>query len=235
MKRTILAAVLLAGTAMTSPASAVTFDSIGDTSGAILFNGIIEGVVQPGLTASITYSVVSINTATNDWTISYSVTNTSSDPVTASRVSTFGFNTDPNLVPFDGPQDTGTTRILTGSAYLGVDAGNVAQLGSVEFCATDLNGTCSGGGNGGTLIGATSTGTFLLDFAAGNPLTSITLDDFTVRYQSIAGVCNGCSGSGVQAVPGPIVGAGIPGLIAALGGMYGLNFYRRRRNGSLPA
>jgi hypothetical protein len=33
-----------------------------------------------------------------------------------------------------------------------------------------------------------------------------------------------------QAVPGPIAGAGIPGLIAALGGMFGLNRYRRRRN-----
>lgn len=33
----------------------------------------------------------------------------------------------------------------------------------------------------------------------------------------------------VAVVPGPVVGAGIPGLLAALGGMWGLNRYRRRR------
>jgi hypothetical protein len=46
----------------------------------------------------------------------------------------------------------------------------------------------------------------------------------------------GTVGATLAHVPGPIVGAGIPGLVAALGGMCGLNFWRRRRNNShLPA
>jgi hypothetical protein len=41
-------------------------------------------------------------------------------------------------------------------------------------------------------------------------------------------------GGGAVSVPGPVVGAGLPGLAAM--GMFGLNFWRRRRNGgSLPA
>jgi hypothetical protein len=40
----------------------------------------------------------------------------------------------------------------------------------------------------------------------------------------------------IAAVPGPIVGAGIPGIVAACGGLFGLNFWRRRRNGAtIPA
>jgi hypothetical protein len=37
------------------------------------------------------------------------------------------------------------------------------------------------------------------------------------------------------AVPGPIVGAGLPGIIAACGMMFGLNRWRRKRNGEVTA
>jgi hypothetical protein len=58
-------------------------------------------------------------------------------------------------------------------------------------------------------------------------------------YLQFTGIGGGTSGYGgnlsvfatsVPPVPGPIVGAGIPGLIAALFGMIGLRTYRRRRS-----
>jgi hypothetical protein len=54
-------------------------------------------------------------------------------------------------------------------------------------------------------------------FADGSPITG------PVDYTTVS-------------VPGPIVGAGVPGLVAACGGLFGFNFFRRRRNnGGLPA
>jgi hypothetical protein len=122
--------------------------------------------------------------------------------------------------------------------------GQIPQIQmAVDFCATAGSDNCSGGGGGGlwnTLGSNFTAGSFLLDFdgqATFNE-TQITLSDFYVRFQSVGyyGDTSGSDTGTTVSVPGPIVGAGLPGLVAALGGMYGLNFYRRRRNNShLPA
>ena len=145
-------------------------------------------VVIPGLTSTlkITFNGFSGNTAT----FSYEVANTSSAPITASRVSIFGFNTNPDI---SGGSATGTF------ASVNAGSGNVPNFGNVEVCFGGSN--CAGGGGGGVNLGSTGTGTFTLNF--GSALTELTLSNFYVRYQSIAGAGNTTSAIGRQTPPVP--------------------------------
>lgn len=160
-----------------------------------------------GLTASIdyynflfTYDGSSQTTLTFD----FNVRNTSSSPVSTSRVSTMGFNTTPDIL------SASVSGIFSNADTSG---GNVPNQGFVEFCFSNVN--CAGGGGGGVTIGNSALGAASLLFA-GN-VASLDFDMFTVRYQSltcIAGFSGNCPGSasgrGHESVPEP----GMVGLLA---------------------
>lgn len=214
MRKILFSAILATAAFAAQPAAAVvTFDSAGDTSGTINFNGIVNGAVQPGLTSSLSLTLNSI--VNGVFTFGYSLTNTSSAPITASRVSGFGFNSTPNA------QATGNS--VTGTFSNVTLNGNVPQLGQFDICVSNVN--CAGGASGGVLFGQTGTGTLTLNFGAGT--TSITLDDFYVRYQSIVGATGGDSGSGspIPPIPEPATWMMIVGGFGALG-----SIMRRRGN-----
>lgn len=150
------------------------------------YDGYSSGTTISGLTGSTTFTLTGING--NTYTFDYSVTNTSSAPVSDSRISSFAFNTDPNLT---GATSTGAFSFSTlNSTYPN-------GIGSVDACFKDAKtGSCSGGGSGGLTIGQTGSGSLSLSFAS--PVSSLTLSDFFVRYQSINGVkgISSASGSG---------------------------------------
>jgi hypothetical protein len=143
-----------------------------------------------GLTSDITFTIAAISGST--YTLNYLIDNTSTSPITASRVSVFGFNTDPNY----------TSASVTG-VFDTVSSGNVPNIGSVELCATDVN--CAGGGSGGVwtnTAASDSDGVLTLNFASAG---DITLDNFFVRYQSIdgAGAVTSAVGRPTDALPEP--------------------------------
>jgi len=220
MKQKLAMAAAALTILVSAPASAATylFDSVGDQY-VINFNGFFDTTNVPGLTAQVTYTLTGLSG--NTATFAYIVDNTSSAPVTASRISTFGFNIDPNF------QSVGT---VTGAVYPNVSSGNIPNaLPNVEFCLT-AGPNCSGGASGGVGISdPNATGTFQFNFAAAP--TTITLSDLYVRYQSIDAPSlniNGGSATGIPVgvVPEPATWAM---MLAGFFGMGALLRSQRRR------
>lgn len=229
------AAVGLALSATPALADAITLDAsnIGQ-SYTFTYDGYSSGTSVSGLTASTTFTLTGISG--NQYTFGYSVSNTSTDPID-SRVSSFGFNTDPTIT---GANSTGAF------SYTTLDGSYPNGIGAIDVCFKDANtGSCSGGGSGGLTDGQTGTGTFTLSFSS--PVTSLELSDFYVRYQSISGAGNITSASGSGTLTGSSSTSGTtttsggtdvpePGMLGLMGsGLLALAFVRRRRNAAKRA
>lgn len=203
MKRIFLTFAALAAAAFTTPALAdtITVDpSDVGTTYTLNYNGFVdnESNTVDGLSSTITLTL----TAASDtaYTFAYTVENTSSDPVTGSRVSGFSLNTDPTI---SSASSTGAFSYATvGSTYPN-------GIGAVDVCFKDAStGSCAGGGGGGLTLGESGSGTFTLNFA--DATDSITLSDFYVRYQSITGVSGVTSASGAGTVSSTSGGTAVP-------------------------
>jgi hypothetical protein len=182
----------------------IAFDGYGDNPGLM---------VIPNLTSTLKLDFIS-STGTA-YTFGYTLTNTSTAPQTGSRVSIFGFNTDPNRTggTVNGDFDT-------------VGSGNVPNFPvNIEFCAKDGGGSnnCAGGGNGGAVLGDPATGQFTLTF--GSSQSSITLSDFVVRYQQV----NSTSGSAIGRQTAPVPEPGTWAMMLLGFGAVGFSLRSARR------
>lgn len=230
-----LAALALASLPGIAQADMITLDS-GDvgTSFTVDYDGFTGSGEVDGLSAQIQFTL----TAATDlsYTLSYSATNTSTSPITDSRISGFGFNTDPSI---SGATSTGTFSVTALSS-------NVPNVGSVDVCFKGGGGTnsCAGGGGGGVSYGDTGTGTLTLSFAS--PITSLTLSDFFTRYQSISGAGSVTSAVGSGTLTGTSGGTTStssgatpvpePGMVGLFGlGVGALMLRRRRKVAAVPA
>jgi hypothetical protein len=227
--RLLLLALAFAFTVVaTSVADPITVS--GGGSFIVTFGGAapINGPLIPGLTAEATFSgftftpVTLAGTPYTNVTFNVLVHNTSSSPITDSRIAIMAFNTNPNIV-LDPP--TAATSTVTG-AYSKVASGNFPYgVGTVEFCFTAVN--CAGGASGGVGYGATASVTASLYFLG--TINSLTFDNIYIKWQSVD--CPTCS---PPIRDGSFGGVGTPipepATLTLMGsGLLGLWYGRRRR------
>lgn len=224
----------IAATATLAFAAPAFADSItlgsGDigSSFSLNYDGFSGGTAISGLTGSTTFTLTGVSG--NDYSFDYSVANTSSAPVTDSRISSFAFNTDPTI----------SSATSTGAfAYTTLSSNYPNGIGTVDVCFKDAQtGSCAGGASGGLTLGQSGTGSFTLSFSA--PVSALTLSDFYVRYQSITGVpgISSASGAGTMTTTsggstgGSTGGTPVPepGMLGLLGAsLLGLAMARRRK------
>jgi len=154
------------------------------TSYTVNYDGFADGSVIDGLSGT---AVLTLKESDGSrYTFDYTLTNTSSDPIDESRVSIFGFNTDPTIASASA---TGLFDMVATNANV------PSGFGTVDVCFKGAGGknSCSGGGGAGLKMGESGSGTLTLNFSS--LVNELTLSDFFVRYQAIEGA--GAPGSAI--------------------------------------
>ena len=167
----IAIAALLSASAASANIITVGSGDVGQ-SYTVNYDGFSDGKVIDGLTGQTTFKLTGVTG--NSYSFDYQVANTSSDPIDSSRISIFGFNTDPNI---SSASSTGL--------FDQVASGNVPSgFGQVDLCFKGAGGNnCSGGAGEGVQMGDSTGGSFTLSFS--EALDQLSLSNFFVRYQSI--------------------------------------------------
>lgn len=260
MKRTILAAVLLAGTAMTTPASAELLkfysgQTIGNTGlPDTAYVGPFSGLAQHTDSAPLATNCPAGDAGCAHGTdfLQHSMTYTAGSgitvTVTANGTNNVWLNSTPNYAGLGAgllTQGTDADQLSAGKSLTFLFSQPVILTGVETLFSADHTPFGSSFPTNGNITGAMGfdiNGGFFSFLASNSGLLAIGGTDgiTSFTFTTAGGYNPDLYISSVEwttprsvSVPGPVVGAGIPGLISACFGMFGLRTWRRRRNGTV--
>ena len=204
-----LAAITVSGTGSGTTATITNGTTVGD-SFTINLDGEANGVVIPGLSSSVTLTYE--GTSGNSYLFNYLVNNSSS---TASRVTVFGFDANPNIT---GATSTGVFPTVSSGSMASFNLEVCFDSGNTQNCNSSTGGA-------GVVNGTTGSGRLTLNFAS--PQNSIQLSNFLDRYQGVGTSGISAEGHPVGGVPEPATWAM---MLLGFGGI-GAAMRRRRKPG----
>ena len=161
----------------------------GSNSAVFNFNGFGSNGPISGLTAELSLTLLGV--AGNSYQFGYTLANTSSNPIDASRLTIFGFNANPNFSSVSG---------VSGPFNVVASGQQPNGLTNLEVCFKDSGPTnnCTGA-NQGVNQGGSVAGTFNLNFASAQ--SQLVLSDFSVRYQGIESTTLGIRDGSANGTP----------------------------------
>jgi hypothetical protein len=218
-----LPSLVLAGllACVTAPAASIEV-AHGDTVDT-QFNGYYgdPATIIPGLQGELALTefqfesvVLEGNVDATRVTFLYNLSDTSAAPVMTSRITSFSFDSTPNILAWAPNEVTGTFDSIR------IARQQPSGTGRVDICFTSAN--CSGVSTDGVLQGQTGAGSISLYFSG--MLTNFSLDEIFVHYQSVTcqpdTPCSwSATGTGIptsQTVPEPGSGWLVTGVVASL-------------------
>lgn len=213
-------------------ADAITF-SPSDVGKSIVvaYNGVSDGQPIDGLSGTATFTLTGIKDYAlssgdfSTYAFDFSVTNNTGNGL-YSTISSIAFRTSPNLI-FAGLANADEFVFRNTSVY----SSYPDSVGAVDVCFKTSDSTNCGDAIGGPAPGSSVSHGFILGYS--NPVSSLTIDDFFIGYQSITGAGSVHSAIGIGAIQNTSGGTPIPepGMLGLFGlAVAALGFKRRRLN-----
>jgi hypothetical protein len=198
--------------------AAITLVNNGDHGTVVL--GLNDGNVA-GVTSALKFTLFSHTSS--QYVVDFLAGNFTT--IGTSRVTSFGFNVDPNFA---------SATLTNSSVFDGFKVNGAIGPVSLDFCAFE-GPNCNGGASGGLETGLITSGRITFNFNPAVGAGGVTLSDFTDKYQSVSAYngrsLRGTAGGGGNPTPFDVPGIPEPTtwamMIVGFGGVGAL--MRRRR------